>query len=119
MDSCEIVRNSNEILSRSSYTGGGAGPIQGTGVPSAPRPQSGTRCNGTVSGDAGGVQRPARAPQYLPHLNEPQVVYIPVPVPEYRAGFWDVVKTVAEATPPEGYAEGVRRVAELFSTTES
>jgi len=57
--------------------------------------------------------------KYLPYLQEPQVVYIPVPIPEQKAGFWDVVKTVAESIPPEGYAEGVRMVAGLFSMQES
>lgn len=56
--------------------------------------------------------------KYLPYLNEPQVVYIPVPVQDHRAGFWDVVKSVAEAIPPEGYAEGVKMMAGLFTTQE-
>jgi len=56
--------------------------------------------------------------KYLPYLAEPQVVYIPVLIPEKKIGFWELAKTVVEAIPPEGYAEGVKMVAELFSMQE-
>jgi len=54
--------------------------------------------------------------KYLPYLTEPQVVYIPVPIHENHTGFWDIVKSLAEAIPPESYAEGVKLRAGLFSS---
>ena len=53
--------------------------------------------------------------KYLPYLTEPQVVYIPVLIPEQKTNIWDLVKTVAENIPPEGYAEGIRIVTQLFT----
>jgi hypothetical protein len=57
--------------------------------------------------------------KYLPYFTEPQVVYIPVPAPEQKTSIWDLVRTIAESIPPEGYVEGVRMVAGLFSAEKA
>lgn len=53
--------------------------------------------------------------KYISYIAEPQIIYIPVPIPERKTSIWDLIKTVAERIPPEGYAEGARVVVGLFT----